>query len=62
MVDQVNRTLDQTPIPPTPTVFELVVQPGEPPCGTLAVRGEAPTIFAGWVELMAAITAARPAN
>ena len=57
-----DATLDQTPILPPPTVFELVVDPGEPPCGTLAVRGRAPTAFAGWVELMAAITAARLAE
>jgi hypothetical protein len=46
-----------------PIVLRLVVEPGDPPAGTVEVEGRAPPHpFCGWLELMAAIAAVRRAD
>jgi hypothetical protein len=42
--------------------FTLTVGEGEPLQGTISVNGDVPHPFVGWVELMAAIDAARFAS
>jgi hypothetical protein len=44
---------------PQPVVMRLVVEPDEPLRGTLAVNEQDGIAFAGWIDLMAAIDAAR---
>jgi hypothetical protein len=45
-----------------PVVLHLCLDPGDPPCGTVRLGDhQTDTSFAGWVELMAAITTLRSA-
>jgi hypothetical protein len=43
-------------------VLRLELAPGEPLTGSITVEGEAETPFCGWIELMAAVNAARAAG
>lgn len=44
----------------TPVLISLRIEPGEPITGTLTAGGQTTgTSFCGWMELIAAITAAR---
>lgn len=43
-------------------VVRLELEPGnpeEPPSGAIAIEGRPPERFSGWIELMAAVNAAR---
>ncbi|HEY2052409.1 MAG TPA: hypothetical protein VGH14_00565 [Solirubrobacterales bacterium] len=47
---------------PNRVVLRLEIEPGgseEPPTGSIAIEGRPPERFSGWIELMAAVNAAR---
>lgn len=44
---------------PGRVVLRLTVDPGDPLTGSVAVQGQSEKRFCGWIELMAAINAAR---
>jgi hypothetical protein len=39
--------------------LRLKLEPGEPLAGTIAIDGQSEKRFCGWIELMAAVNAAR---
>jgi hypothetical protein len=43
-------------------VLRLELEPGEPLTGSIAVDGQPEKRFCGWIELMAAVNAARAAG
>ena len=54
---------NDTPHRPGTVEVCLVIEPGDRPTGTITFGGECrPHPFSGWIELMAAINAARAAD
>lgn len=47
---------------PGSVALRLTVDPGDPLAGSIAVEGQPEKRFGGWIELMAAINAARAAD
>ncbi len=37
--------------------IELLIEPGDPPLGTICAPGEAPVAFAGWLDLLGILSA-----